>query len=416
MPRVLIFTGTYALPLMRYSTLFLFLAFAVGLRAQLGWVSCTMPVNTLTVLAMGPNGELVTLLNTNPAQPRISTDQGQTWTNAPGTGGPNGNFLSETRLHLTITGTLLVWGSVNGGSSYGLWRSADGGNNFAPVPGVPGNRYFFGLCSGPWGDVYLYGEGVLHSTDDGLSWTSIVDAGTPITALAATTTHIWGVQLGTVYRGALDGSGFAPIATGGYDITNGLGIARGMNERVILVGGNDRLITTADAGSTWQSPTTGITSTLNGELQHVAASLSSDRWVTAKQIAVFSTDNGGAPWADASAGLGFAGNEPIQGIFCDSTSTFYVYGYFHLYRSDASTAIAEVDAAPGMVYPNPATDVVRISGWPAGTAVQVLDAAGRMVRRIRVGGDGRVELQGLCSGRYLLRNALGAVLPVQVVH
>lgn len=125
------------------------------MRAQLGWLPCTMPVNTLTVLAMGPNGELVTLLNTNPAQPRISTDQGQTWTNMPGTGGPNGTFLSETRLHFTIDGTLLVWGSVNGGSSYGLWRSADGGNSFTPVAGVPGNRYFFGFSSGPWGDVYL---------------------------------------------------------------------------------------------------------------------------------------------------------------------------------------------------------------------------------------------------------------------
>lgn len=399
---------------MRYHLLFALVLGTTTLRAQLGWLPCTMPVNTLTVLAMGPNGELVTLLNTNPAQPRISTDQGQTWTNMPGTGGPNGTFLSETRLHFTIDGTLLVWGSVNGGSSYGLWRSADGGNSFAPVAGVTGDRYFFGFSSGPWGDVYLYGEGVLHSTDDGLSWSSIVDAGTPITALAATTTHIWGVQLGTVYRGALDGTGFAAVSTAPYNIANGLGIARGLNERVIVVGGNDRLITTADAGSSWQSPTTGITTTLNGELQHVAASLGSDTWVTAKQTTAFSTDNGGAPWANASAGLGFAGNEPILGVFCDSTGTFFVYGYAHLYRSDASTGIDDANAERGLVQPDPTAGDVRISGWPAGVAVHVLDAMGRTVRRTNLGQDGMLDVGGLPGGRYLLRNEDGAVLPVQV--
>ncbi len=399
-----------------FLALALFCGTLTAAQAQLTWIPCTMPVNTLTTLAMGPYGELVTLLNTNPAQVRVSTDQGQSWQNHAGTGGPNGTFLSESRLHLTNAATILVWGSVNGGSSYGLWRSADGGDTFAPVGGIPTNRYFMGFSSGPNGDVYLYGEGVLRSTDDGQSWTSIVGASTMLMSMAVTTTNIWAVQLSAVYRGNLDGSGFTAISTGAVQVTNGLGIARGMNDRVIAVGGVDRVITTADGGNTWQAVNTGITTTLNNELQHIAASLSSDTWITAKQITVFSTDNGGAPWVNASSGLGFAGNEPIQGVFCDSTGTFYLYGYFHLYRSNTGTGI---EAAPianeGMVYPNPTEGAVRLPSTFAGQHCQVIDAAGREVLRVQVGYDATLDLGALENGRYLLRSA-DAVVPVQVLR
>lgn len=395
----------------------LLLSAAGPASAQLTWTPCTMPVNTLTLLALGPNGELVTLLNTNPAQPRISTDQGQTWTNTPGIGGPNGMLLSDARLHITITGSILVWGTVNGGGTYGLWRSADGGNTFSPAAGVPGNRYFMGFSSAPHGDVYVYGEGVLRSTDDGQTWTSIVGANIMLTSLAVNATHIWGVHLNDLYRGDPDGTAFAPIATGSYAIGNGLGVARGMNERIIAVGGGDRLITTTDGGLSWQSPTAGITSTLNNELQHVAASLGSDTWVTAKQVTVFSTGNGGAPWANAGTGLGFAGNEPIQGIFCDSTGTFYLYGYFHLYRSGISTGQNAPEAGAEIsVYPVPSTGVVWLKDVPAGIPVQVIDLAGRHVRRLMVEHDGLVDLGALESGRYLLRIGPGPAVPVQIQH
>jgi hypothetical protein len=46
--------------------------------------------------------------------------------------------------------------------------------------------------------------------------------------------------------------------------------------------------------------------------------------------------------------------------------------------------------------------------------VHVLDAMGRTVRLASVGRDGLVELGGLPAGHYLLRSAVGAVLPVQV--
>lgn len=384
-------------------------------QAQLTWIPCTMPVNTLTTLAMGPYGELVTLLNTNPAQVRMSTDQGQSWQNHAGTGGPNGTFLSETRLHLTNAATMLVWGSVNGGSSYGLWRSTDGGDTFDPVGGIPTNRYFMGFSSGPNGDVYLYGEGILRSIDDGQTWTSIVGASTFVTAAVANTTNLYAVQLGVVYKGGLDGTGFAAIPTSGVQVTNGLGLARGMNDRIIAVGGSDKVISTTDNGASWTAMNTGIGSTPT-ELEHIAASLSSDTWVTAKQITVFSTDNGGAPWVNASSGLGFAGNEPIQGVFCDSTGTFYLYGYFHLYRSNTGTGVTSPMAiAEGNAYPNPTNGPVRLPSTFAGQPCQVIDAAGREVMRVQVGYDGMLDLGALENGRYLLRSA-AAVVPVQVLR
>jgi len=243
-----------------------------------------------------------------------------------------------------------------------------------------------------------------------------VGASTFLTSMAVTTTHIWAVQLSAVYRGNLDGTGFTAISTGAVQVTNGLGIARGMNDRIIAVGGSDRVITTADGGNTWQAVNTGITTTLNNQLQHVAASLGSDTWVTAKQITVFSTDNGGAPWVNASSGLGFAGNEPIQGVFCDSTGTFYMYGYFHLYRSNTATGIeASPMVSEGTVYPNPTDGPVRLPSSFAGRPCQVIDAAGREVLSVQVGYEGTLDLSALENGRYLLRSA-DAMVPVQVLR
>ncbi len=65
------------------------------------------------MLTMAPNGRLVTLLPTTPAQPRVRTDQGQTRVNGTGMGGHNGSLLTNGRLRWTISGTILVWGTAN---------------------------------------------------------------------------------------------------------------------------------------------------------------------------------------------------------------------------------------------------------------------------------------------------------------
>ncbi len=405
---------------MRFAILFAFgLCTVSAALAQLTWSPCTMPLNTLTDLAMGPNGELVTFLTTNPIQPMLSTDQGETWQTHPGAGGPNGIALMNTSLHVSITGTILLWGTT--GAVGDVWRSNDGGNTFTQVGstnGIPASGFFMGFASSPWGDLYLYGDGVLRSTDDGQTWSNIVPETTFIDVLTASTTSIFGMQLGVLYQGGADGAGFAAINTGGTDVTNGQGLARGLDQRIVAVGGADRVITSTDDGSTWQTANAGLSST-PAEFQHVATSVVAERWVIGKQISVRYTDDAGATWQTAETGLGLAQNEPIQAIFCDSTGTFYLYGYFHLYRSNISTGIdvSPLEKEEGIMFPNPTDGALRLPSSFTGQTCQVIDAAGREVMRSAVGYDGILDLSVLEEGRYALRSADGArVVSVHIIH
>lgn len=68
-----------------------------------------------------------------------------------------------------------------------------------------------------------------------------------------------------------------------------------------------------------------------------------------------------------------------------------------------STGLPEVMAGPLQVWPNPAHDVLYVSG--AGSTIQLLDAAGRVlpVQWMREGDRVRVALSGIPQGLYLLR-------------
>jgi len=253
--------------------------------------------------------------------------------------------------------------------------------------------------------VYMYGDGVIRSTDDGQTWTSIVGAQTVISALTANSTTLYGAQFSAIYRGALDGSGFAGSNTSGVFVTDGRDLARGMNERIIAVGGDDKVITTWDDGNLWWTANTGL-GAVPAEWEHVAASLSSDSWVIGKQTSVRFTDDAGASWVTAETGLELAPNEPIQDIFCDSTGIFYLYGYFHLYRSEISTGHTSAPKRTTLdVFPNPTTGLVRVSGLPSGSPCQLMDATGRELLRAMIGFDGTVDLSGLENGRYMLRSS-----------
>lgn len=64
-------------------------------------------------------------------------------------------------------------------------------------------------------------------------------------------------------------------------------------------------------------------------------------------------------------------------------------------------SIAPVRPAAASVYPNPARDQARIT-VPAGTAVQLYDAAGRLARQQCLDETGALDLRGLLAGTYLL--------------
>ena len=375
--------------------------------AQLTWVPCTMPVNTLTHLALGPGGELYTFTATNPIQIKVSTDQGATWQTRPGTGGPNGMLLFDQRFFVTPAGSILFWG--NTGSSAFLWRSTDGGNTFTQLvapQGVPPGRFFLGFGSSPAGDVYLYGEGVMHSDDDGLTWNSIASTSTGIDALAANSQSVFALRFGTVYQGALDGTGFAGTNTSGALVTDGRAITNGLNDRIVAVGGTDKVITTTDNGNLWAATNTGLGS-IPTEYERVAASPLTDRWVIAKQIGVRYTDDAGSSWSVAETGLALAPNEPIQGVFCDPSGVFYLFGYFHLYRSDISTGVNEGLVGNQLLWPNPTTGLVNLPEDFASARVEVCDLSGRVVGLFTATPEAAIDLGGLRPGRYVVRSLDG---------
>ncbi len=89
------------------------------------------------------------------------------------------------------------------------------------------------------------------------------------------------------------------------------------------------------------------------------------------------------------------------------TNNFTYYGSFLARLSNPPVGLAEDDAQPGgglRIAPNPATDVVRISGAPIGTAVTLLDAVGRTVRTWRSSAnEPDFDLRGLPAGVYVVR-------------
>ncbi|MCB0782186.1 MAG: T9SS type A sorting domain-containing protein [Flavobacteriales bacterium] len=389
---------------------------SITCAAQLTWVPCTMPVNTLTHLDLGPSGELYTFTTTNPIQIKVSTDQGLTWQTRPGTGGPNGMLLFDQRFFVTPAGSILFWGNTGIGTF--LWRSDDGGNSFTQLvapQGVPSGRFFLGFGSSPAGDVYLYGQGVMHSDDDGLTWTSIASTSTGIDALAANTQSVFALRFGTVYQGALDGTGFAGTNTSGALVTDGRAITDGLNDRMVAVGGTDKVITTTDNGNLWAAANTGLGS-VPTEYDRVAASPLADRWVIAKQIGVRYTDDAGSSWSVAETGLSLAPNEPIQGVFCDPTGVFYLFGYSHLYRSDISTGVIEEVEGSTPIWPNPTTGSVNLPLSFAGTQVEVCDLAGKVVGTHTASPQGAIDLAGLRPGRYIVRSLDGRLREAVELH
>ncbi len=76
-----------------------------------------------------------------------------------------------------------------------------------------------------------------------------------------------------------------------------------------------------------------------------------------------------------------------------------------------ATGIAEVDATPLRLSPNPATSEVRITGLSVGptTTAKVLDATGRVVLT-RPLTNGQLSLEGAAAGTYLVQLEQGGAL------
>jgi photosystem II stability/assembly factor-like uncharacterized protein len=124
-----------------------------------------------------------------------STDGGASWI-LLGSGYPVGNTGNASRFVADLVNAIIVDPANSQtlylGSSSGVWRSTDGGQNWTLGTGSGGDARSLVLdTSSPTNARILYagisGSGVIQSTDGGQTWTQILSSATPAvaTALAA---------------------------------------------------------------------------------------------------------------------------------------------------------------------------------------------------------------------------------------
>lgn len=371
------------------------------------WQVCTMPTSLLLNMAVGPAGELVTVAGNTTFQPYLSTDQGATWTPKAGTGLAAG--ISDMRVGITNTGTILVEGTGPQGAR--VWRSTDGGNTFTAIGaggGMPTSFYAFGLAPGrTTGEHYLFGEGVLRTTDDGLTWSQIVPANVEVHSVAATATSLIGAAYGGVFKCAHDGTGYALLTIAPLSLSPVWGVSVGYNDRIVVVGGTfNKAITSTDDGLTWTDAGAQLWNPT--EMQYVACSGVLDSWVLGKQNNLY-LGGGGQPNVAANNGISWVGNEPLLGVLVDPTGIFYMFTYSQVRKLQLSVGVAEAQAPALGVYPNPTTDAL-LAPQATGRTYRVVDVQGRVLLQGVVPAGGRIALDGVVAGSYVLHvDGFGAV-------
>ena len=262
----------------------------------------------------------------------------------------------------------------------------------------------------------MFGDGIIRSTDDGLTWTQIVPTGTTYQAFAVNSTKIFAADFTGMNSGNLDGSNFISMSTGMANANPVLAMTRGINDRIIAVGQNDLAITTVDNGLIWQVANNGIAPGVT-ELNRVASSPIADVWLAAKQVSVRYTADAGVNWSTQQTGLNLAGNEPILGAFCDSSQTFYIYNYSGIYKLDAATVVEEIERPLAIAYPNPASTMVLLPEQFTNTEVELLDINGRVVKVEQIVDGGVLDVSEVPDGHYLVRATnITGMIKVVVQH
>jgi hypothetical protein len=115
----------------------------------------------------------------------VSTDGGQTWQLQANAGLPSNCHHGQLEVNRAVKNDLWYCDGWQGGSAHGLWHSTNGGQTFTPVSGITNAiALTLGAGSGNAGDqpftVYFYGLmsgnsswGVFRSTDGGATWNQI---------------------------------------------------------------------------------------------------------------------------------------------------------------------------------------------------------------------------------------------------
>lgn len=292
-----------------------------------------------------------------------SSDNGDTWVNTA--------FQLQPDYAITF-----IFSSENNhlfvGTTNGIFKSEDNGNswthvlvdntNTKKVTAIiePVNGTLFASIDGESG-----GGGVFRSTDKGDNWTFVGFNDDHVSSLAFSSN-------GVLFAGS----------TGNYS-TSAKGIYK-----------------STDMGDTWE--------VINPNMRAMSI-------VVDKNNTIYATEKlfvDGIPGVRRSTNGGVSWNSFVSGM-CDthveklslSPDGFIFAFYNKLYRSvkQIVTGIANTNAIPLQVWPNPVIDELHIDGISANTAtISVSDALGREVHRQKYTGE-PMNLSRLSAGVYLLR-------------
>ena len=170
------------------------------------------------------------------------------------------------------------------------------------------------------------------------------------------------------------------------------------------------------------SGTTPGTAQVGGASATISADLVLARYTDNGSTATYNwAQVGGGPSADYAQSVAISGQQvyaagtttPPAAVFGPTTLAYPANGALAVLARLTDTTLLPTRpaaSATGLtLYPNPAKGTATLIGSTPGTAVQVLDALGRLVRTATADATGTAALAGLPAGLYVVRAGTGAV-------
>ncbi len=377
-----------------------------------------------------------------------TTNSAGSWSNASGTGFPNGKGVY---CIAPVSGTLALVGTGPSSGAAEVFRTTSGGTSWTgvSVSNITGFVNWIHMFNGDNG--ILQGDpknniwGLATTADGGQTWTPLA---TPVPAAASeagwSTSYacvgdtLWfGSNNTKIYRSTDRGLTWQSFAT---PSKHSVGMSFGDGRRGIAnyasqenQGGEYMITVTTDGGETWtRLNSIQITTTGGVEMEPGGKRI----WLLQGQAAYVSTDMG-QTWTTQAVPGGFIAS--ATAIHSNGSITDVYTGYADIYkyrsnfRSNATAAAHDVAGADNFaidyLYPNPVTSGGSVLGFTLGTVasvrVELYDNLGRLLStqmdaRLAAGSHSvHIPTSGLTPGAYhvrVLQDGHAHTRPLHVLH
>ncbi len=350
----------------------------------------------------------------------LSTDQGETWSI------PASGLGSESVWTLARDSS----GHVFAGTSTGIYRSSDGGSNWASVYGIPpgdAGGFIISIAAGPDGFIYAAERDyrLLRSTDAGLSWQTLTNAPTDRSYYPIIATRdnviVLGTLLGGLYRSTDSGLSWLPADNLGGMTSASIYSMVADYAGDVFAGGSVTsppfysLYKSTDQGRVWNA------CLMSGDIYALAAN---------SRDAIFAGgDISGGVFRSLDAGASWLAIGPLNATALSVDPQGFLYaggGGGYLHRSSESTTgvgpgsrVIPLATAMSQNYPNPFNPKTVVSyqlSVVSSVRLVVYDILGRevavLVNERKAPGTYSVEFDAsnLASGVYLYRLSAGTYI------